>query len=52
MEILAAHPESVVRTLLNRDPDLSGLEITGAGLEDAFLALTEPHAEQPVEVLA
>jgi len=26
--------------LLARDPQLSGLEITSAGLEEAFLALT------------
>ena len=30
----------VLRELLTRDPSLSGIEITNAGLEEAFLALT------------
>jgi hypothetical protein len=30
----------VVHELMRRDPTLSSLEISGAGLEDAFLALT------------
>ena len=51
VEILAASPENIVRILLNRDPELSGLEITGAALEDAFLVLTETQKE-PMEVLA
>jgi ABC-2 type transport system ATP-binding protein len=38
-EIHAAEAETVVRALLARDPTLSGLEITTAGLEEAFLAL-------------
>jgi ABC-2 type transport system ATP-binding protein len=33
-------PERVLLTLLSLDPDLSGLEVSGAGLEEAFLALT------------
>src|SRR5271156_1867430 len=33
-------PESVLRTMLERDPALSGLEVRTAALEDAFLALT------------
>jgi len=41
-ELLVAEAESVVREMLVRDPRLSGLEVTGAGLEDAFLALTQP----------
>jgi len=32
--------EPVLRELLNWDADLSGLEVTSAGLEEAFLALT------------
>ncbi len=32
LEILTSQPEAVVRRLLSRDPDLSGLEVTGAGL--------------------
>jgi ABC-2 type transport system ATP-binding protein len=38
--ITAAETESVVRELLCADPTLHGLEISTAGLEDAFLALT------------
>jgi ABC-2 type transport system ATP-binding protein len=41
MEIHAAEAEPVVRELLNRDPTLSALEVTSAGLEEAFLALTK-----------
>jgi ABC-2 type transport system ATP-binding protein len=41
IEIHAAEAEPIVRELLARDPSVSGLEITSAGLEDAFLALTQ-----------
>ncbi len=41
VEIHAVEAESVVRELLARDAQLSGLEITSAGLEEAFLALTQ-----------
>jgi ABC-2 type transport system ATP-binding protein len=40
VEIHASEAEPVVRELLACDATLSGLEITSAGLEDAFLALT------------
>jgi ABC-2 type transport system ATP-binding protein len=40
MEIQATDAESAVREMLNLDRQLSGLEVTSAGLEDAFLALT------------
>jgi ABC-2 type transport system ATP-binding protein len=40
LEILATAAEPVVRELLARDAGLSGLEVRGAGLEDAFLSLT------------
>jgi ABC-2 type transport system ATP-binding protein len=43
VEIHAAEAEPVVRALLARDPSLSGLEITSAGLEEAFLALTQDN---------
>jgi ABC-2 type transport system ATP-binding protein len=33
-------PESVLRGLLSLDLEVSGIEVTSAGLEDAFLALT------------
>ena len=40
-EILASTAERIVAELLRGDPELSGLEVTGAGLEEAFLSLTE-----------
>jgi ABC-2 type transport system ATP-binding protein len=46
-ELSATRAEAVVAELLRRDPDLSGLEVLGAGLEEAFLALTNaPHGEE------
>ena len=44
VEIHASIAEPVVRELLARDAHLSGLEITSAGLEEAFLALTHDTA--------
>ncbi len=46
IEIRTGHTEAVVRELLARDASLHSLEITSAGLEEAFLALTrnEPAA--------
>jgi ABC-2 type transport system ATP-binding protein len=44
MVIHTSRPEEVLRELLNRDPDISGIEVAGAGLEDAFLALTQEKA--------
>jgi ABC-2 type transport system ATP-binding protein len=41
IEIQAVEAESIVRELLARDANLTGLEITSAGLEEAFLALTQ-----------
>ena len=40
VELFAAEPERLVVALLAADPALSGLEVRGAGLEEAFLALT------------
>lgn len=40
VELQVRQAEPVVRILLARDPSLSGLEISNAGLEEAFLALT------------
>ncbi|HET7588173.1 MAG TPA: ABC transporter ATP-binding protein [Gammaproteobacteria bacterium] len=40
LDIATARPESVLRELLWQDPALSDLEVTGARLEDAFMALT------------
>jgi ABC-2 type transport system ATP-binding protein len=45
IEIHAREAEPVVRALLARDSALSGLEITSAGLEEAFLALTQDNGE-------
>jgi ABC-2 type transport system ATP-binding protein len=43
-ELFATEAESVVRELLARDATLSELEVTGVGLEDAFLQLTRRGA--------
>jgi len=45
VEIHAAEAESVVRELLARDLNVSSLEVTSAGLEEAFLALTQDAAQ-------
>src|SRR5580700_5095823 len=45
VEIHTGEGESVVRLLLARDPSLSGLEISSAGLEEAFLSLTRDNGE-------
>jgi ABC-2 type transport system ATP-binding protein len=45
VEIHASHAEPVVRELLSQDAALSGLEVTSAGLEEAFLALTQDHGQ-------
>ncbi len=41
LEIFANNAEQVVLNLLSRDKQASALEVSTAGLEDAFLALTE-----------
>jgi ABC-2 type transport system ATP-binding protein len=43
VEMKVRDAEPVVRTLLARDSSLSGLEITNAGLEEAFLALVQDN---------
>jgi ABC-2 type transport system ATP-binding protein len=48
VEIKAREAEPVVRLLLARDPAVSGLEITTAGLEDAFLALMQENSATQV----
>jgi ABC-2 type transport system ATP-binding protein len=40
LEIRASAAEPILRELLMRDAGLSGIEVTSAGLEEAFLALT------------
>src|SRR5246127_1733424 len=44
-ELNAVEPEPVVRELLARDANLSGLEVSAAGLEEAFLALTQDSSK-------
>ena len=46
VELHAAEAEPIVRELLARDAQLSGLEITSAGLEEAFLALTHDASRE------
>ena len=48
IEISATEAEPVVRALLARDANLSGLEVTSAGLEEAFLALTRDTGKSAV----
>ena len=45
-EILTGDAERVARELLARDSTLAGLEIVSAGLEEAFLRLTEQEVAQ------
>lgn len=45
VEIHTAKAEPLLRELLARDASLSGLEVTSAGLEEAFLALTQESAK-------
>ncbi len=47
LQVNAAEP--VVRELLQRDSWLADLEVTNAGLEEAFLALTQNHNSEPKE---
>src|ERR1700741_2728096 len=44
-EIHTPEAEPVVRELLARDANLSGLEVSAAGLEEAFLALTQESSK-------
>ena len=48
LEIHVADAESVLRELFARDAQLSGLEVTSAGLEEAFLALTRDDNREHV----
>ena len=45
VELHAIEAEPIVRELLSRDSQLSGLEVTSAGLEEAFLALTHENGQ-------
>src|SRR5579872_2794866 len=44
IEIHASEAEPLIRELLLRDPKLAGLEVSSAGLEEAFLALTHDNS--------
>ena len=46
VELQALAAEPIVRELLARDAGLSGLEVTSAGLEEAFIALTHDTAPE------
>ncbi len=43
LDIVAERPENVLFEILKLDPELHDLEVTGARLEDAFLALTQDN---------
>jgi ABC-2 type transport system ATP-binding protein len=45
VELHTPEAEPVLRELLARDANLSGLEVTSAGLEEAFLALTQDNGK-------
>jgi len=45
VELHAPEAEPVLRELLARDAKLSGLEVSAAGLEEAFLALTQDSSK-------
>jgi ABC-2 type transport system ATP-binding protein len=47
-ELFAAEAERIVQELLSRDRSLSGLEVRGADLEEAFLALTNSDDREEV----
>ena len=50
LEIFTNDAEAVVRELLERDDKLSNLEVLGAGIEEAFLALTSEDSSPEQEV--
>jgi ABC-2 type transport system ATP-binding protein len=45
LEIQVSRAEPVLRELLQLDSELSGIEVASAGLEEAFLALTQEQPE-------
>lgn len=44
VEIRSSNTDAVLRAVMQRWPDAHDFELTGIGLEDAFIALTEPGA--------
>jgi ABC-2 type transport system ATP-binding protein len=51
LEIKATEAEPVLRELLAGDRSISGIDVTSAGLEDAFLALTSGDNKSDQDVL-
>jgi len=51
-ELFVADAEPVIRELLRRDPGLAALEVRGADLEEAFLALTGAKEKEEKEEVA
>jgi ABC-2 type transport system ATP-binding protein len=47
--LIAPDSDAAIRALLEQYEDARDVEITGAGLEQAFLALTSERSDQPVE---
>jgi ABC-2 type transport system ATP-binding protein len=47
--LTAQDSDAAIRALLERYDDAHDIEITGAGLEQAFLALTSDHAHQTLD---
>lgn len=47
-DLVVERAEPVVFELLSRDPNLTGLEVTSMGLEEAFLALTQTPVPEEV----
>jgi hypothetical protein len=41
VQLLTNQPEAVLRALFQRGVEVSELEVSGADLEDAFIALTQ-----------
>jgi ABC-2 type transport system ATP-binding protein len=50
--LACADAEAALRELLGRYPDIRDIEVRGAGLEDAFLALTGDEDDAPADVSA
>jgi ABC-2 type transport system ATP-binding protein len=49
LELQVAEAEPVLRELLGRDASISGIEVSSAGLEEAFLALTNSNPSYQFE---
>jgi ABC-2 type transport system ATP-binding protein len=48
--LTCAEAETALRGLLDRFPSAADVEVRGAGLEDAFLALTADEPPEPTNV--